>query len=105
MNQTESVTLDAMLATGASYRQIDYWAQRGYLKPVQEKQGSGNNRSWPASEREIARIMMKLLGVGVELARAAQYARRAVETGAPEIDLGNGLMLTIATPESSEAQA
>lgn len=99
MNQTESVTLDAMLATGASYRQIDYWAQRGYLKPVQEKQGSGNNRSWPASECDVARIMMKLLGVGVELARAAQYARRAVETEASEIDLGNGLVLHIEAAE------
>src|SRR5690242_11820245 len=46
--ETPAVSLDQMLATGVSYRQIDYWCRQGYLKPLTASPGKGAGRVWPA---------------------------------------------------------
>jgi MerR HTH family regulatory protein len=66
---------------GITYRQLDYWARQGYLKPGRRanRRGraatSGVFRVWPAAEVEIARRMGRLARAGLDVARAAVYAR------------------------------
>jgi hypothetical protein len=101
MSHTESetppktVSVDDMLATGATYRQLDYWCTQGYLRPEQTKRGRGFNRDWPPSERDVARVIVRLLAVGVELAAAAKIAREIVGDDATRVDLGDGVVLSL----------
>jgi len=52
-------------ASGATYRQIQYWTDRGYLKPVQinglTKTGSGNPRIYDETEVYVASVLPFLL--------------------------------------------
>jgi transposase-like protein len=59
---------------GVSYRQLDYWCRRGYLRPITPG-GSGNPRRWPEAELEVARRMATLVRSGYQAAAAAQLAR------------------------------
>lgn len=89
------VTLDDMLDTGLTFRQIDYWARRGYLRPDQSSQGTGYPRRWPAVERSIAQLMARLIEGGISVDVAASTARRAIEQGLDEVTLADGITLTV----------
>lgn len=97
--EAEAVTIEDMLATGATYRQLDYWARGGYLKPQQVKRGSGRSRTWNSRERDVSALIVRLLAVGVELAVAARVAREAVESGTGRIDLGGGVVISLEPAE------
>lgn len=57
-------------------RQLDYWTKRGYLRPQVVSPGSGVAREWPIREREIARLMKRLVDAGLTVALAARVARQ-----------------------------
>lgn len=99
----ETVTSNRLVEAGVSYRQVDYWSKRGYLRPLEVKTGSGTHRRWPLREYDVLRLMVKLQGVGVEVARSAEVARKAVESGDNRVDLGNGVILSIEDPEPEPA--
>jgi len=93
--EVPAVSLDQMLTTGVSYRQIDHWCRQGYLKPLTATPGSGYARIWPAVERDVALLINRLQAVGVELATAAQIARSLVDSGTNRAELGGGVFISI----------
>lgn len=87
---------------GITYRQLDYWTRRGYLRPERRANSrghgpaSGVNRVWPADEVEIVRRMERLTRAGVVPAVAAVYARDSWPAG----EIAPGLVLSV-TEEAS----
>jgi hypothetical protein len=59
----------------ATYRQLDYWARRGYLRLTQHKPGPGNAREWPDEEIRVAGVMARLAAAGLPPALAERVAR------------------------------
>jgi len=71
---------------GISYRQLDYWARTGLLRPsVAEARGSGTKRRYSYRDLLELKVIKRLLDAGVSL----QSARRAV--GCLREDLGADL--------------
>ena len=95
----ETVTSATMQETGASYRQVDYWTKRGYLRAETTKPGSGKHRRWPKQECDVLRVMVQLGAVGVEPAAAAKIARDAIESGDKRVDLGGGVIISLEEPD------
>ncbi len=61
---------------GISYRQLDYWARTGLLRPsLCDAKGSGSKRVYAYSDVLELKIIKQLLDAGISL----QSARRAVE--------------------------
>ena len=71
------------LLVGISYRQLDYWARTGLLRPsLAEAKGSGTKRRYSYRDLLELKVIKRLLDAGVSL----QSARRAV--GCLREDLG-----------------
>ena len=71
---------------GISYRQLDYWARTGLLRPsLAEAKGSGTKRRYSYRDLLELKVIKRLLDAGVSL----QAARRAV--GCLREDLGANL--------------
>jgi len=65
---------------GPSYRQIEYWVDKGYLRP----EGAGNEGdramwSWPPAEQRVAVAMGRLVADGLRPDVAERIARLQVE--------------------------
>src|SRR5487761_1160163 len=61
---------------GITYRQLDYWARTGLLRPsVAEARGSGSKRLYSYRDVLELKVIKQLLDAGVSL----QSARRAVD--------------------------
>jgi hypothetical protein len=60
---------------GVTYRQIDHWARRGFLRPEQPVPGSGFVREWPETELRVAEAMGRLVRAGLPPALAERVAR------------------------------
>lgn len=60
---------------GLSYRTIDHWTTRGYLQAANPGCGSGQRRTWPPAEVDIARLMWVLVQAGLTPWGAEQAAR------------------------------
>jgi hypothetical protein len=93
----EHVTTHQMLAEcGATYRQLDYWARAGYLRPTHVG-GSGFHRSWPLTERRVACLMTTLVNSGLTVPAAARAARWLDHVGADDgvVQLGPGVTLVV----------
>jgi DNA-binding transcriptional MerR regulator len=71
---------------GISYRQLDYWARTGLLRPsLAEAKGSGTKRRYSYRDLLELKVIKRLLDAGLSL----QAARRAV--GCLREDLGADL--------------
>lgn len=90
-------TTELERTTGATFRQLDYWARLGLVKPRTRAGGSGSGfgRRWPFREAEVAAQIARLLEAGLELAIAAGIARDLVEHGVAEHTLAPGVVLTV----------
>jgi hypothetical protein len=82
----EIQSADVVSATGATYRQIDYWVRQGYINPTPRINGAGSGtpRVWPAEELKVAREMAVLVAVGL-LPDAAHRAARSGGVLAPGV--------------------
>jgi DNA-binding transcriptional MerR regulator len=61
---------------GITYRQLDYWARTGLLRPsIADAKGSGSQRLYAYSDLLELKVIKQLLDAGISL----QRARRAVE--------------------------
>jgi DNA-binding transcriptional MerR regulator len=61
---------------GISYRQLDYWARTGLLRPsIADARGSGSQRLYSYTDVLELKVIKRLLDAGISL----QRARRAVE--------------------------
>lgn len=60
--------------TGVTYRQVDFWVRRGYIKPIQAGQGKGSglDRFFFAEDYAYAQKLARLVaaGCGIHMARA-----------------------------------
>lgn len=97
------MTTTQHLPRALTYRQLDYWCRRGYLKA--EGHGSGTRREWPPTEVAVAGLMAVLTRVGLEVATAAEVARLMVEQELGIVDLGEGVhLILVAPPDLSQVQ-
>lgn len=76
--------MHAFIRVGLTYRQLDFWTTRGYLRADVASPGSGRNRTWPQSEVRVAELMVHLTDAGVTVEAAARIARNPA-TGAEEL--------------------
>jgi hypothetical protein len=60
-----------------TYRQLDHWTKRGWLRAEQPGQGSGYHRTWSREERAVAMLMLRFTDAGLRH-QAAHDAARAV---------------------------
>ncbi|MDR3649717.1 MAG: MerR family transcriptional regulator [Acidimicrobiales bacterium] len=61
---------------GITYRQLDYWARTGLLRPsIADARGSGSQRVYSYTDVVELKVIKQLLDAGISL----QRARRAVE--------------------------
>lgn len=68
---------DVCRIVGISYRQLDYWARTGLVRPsVKDAQGSGTQRLYSFRDLATLKIIKKLLDTGVSL----QQVRKAIGT-------------------------
>ncbi len=62
---------------GISYRQLDYWARTGLVRPsVQDAQGSGSQRLYSFQDLALLKLIKRMLDSGVNL----QQIRKAMST-------------------------
>lgn len=81
-----------LIDTGlVTYRQLDLWVRRGYLKPANTTPGSGFRRDWSDGELLVAARMGRLVRAGLEVDVAANVARHAW----PTLGLGPGITIDI----------
>lgn len=67
----------AMNAAGISYRQLDYWARTGLVRPsIRAAAGSGSHRLYSFRDLVVLRVVKSLLEAGVSL----QNIRKAIDT-------------------------
>jgi DNA-binding transcriptional MerR regulator len=66
---------DVQKIVGISYRQLDYWARTGLVRPsIRDAGGSGTQRLYSFEDLVVLRTIKKLLDAGVSL----QRIRRAI---------------------------
>lgn len=94
----EYVSLEEMLCTGATYRKLDYWVRRGYLKPENSGKGSGTWRYWTRRDHQIATALVRLSKVLV-FEHALTVAERYVDEGVTEFEFD---YVTITLPHHPE---
>jgi hypothetical protein len=91
---TDTPTLTAselIAASGATWRQVDWWTRAGYLKPSNKKRGTGTPNRYPIAEAQIAAYALELITAGFTASAALGYARTLVEDFRP-IVLAAGLV-------------
>jgi hypothetical protein len=60
---------------GLSYRQIDHWSVKGWLRAVEVHPGHGVQRCWSDEEVEVARRALQLIRLGFTASKATHFAR------------------------------
>lgn len=82
---------EASSLAGVSYRQLDYWARTGFIKPARNARGRGSARRWGPVEVVQLRVAKELRQAGVSLQkirRATAWLRKALpKVAAPLADL------------------
>jgi DNA-binding transcriptional MerR regulator len=67
---------DVTRIIGISYRQLDYWARTGLVRPsIRDAQGSGTQRLYSFQDLVALKVIKSLLDTGISL----QRVRKAVE--------------------------
>lgn len=81
---------------GITYRQLDYWTTRGYLKARHgaANPGSGVPREYTPREALVAEHMARLVRDGVTPDRAAKVARQLATRG--HAALGGAVLRVVA---------
>jgi DNA-binding transcriptional MerR regulator len=74
-------TDDAIKRSGISYRQLDFWITKGYLKVSDPNPGSGYQRQLSPAQFAILVRMAELVRMGVRPELAAKYARKLRSNG------------------------
>jgi DNA-binding transcriptional MerR regulator len=73
-------TMQLVAEAGITYRQADYWARTGLLRPrIGQERGRGQGgvyREWDAEEVRVARLMGRLTAASLSPSVAAVLARK-----------------------------
>jgi DNA-binding transcriptional MerR regulator len=88
---------DITFEAGITYRQLDHWVRRGYLRPEhvgKNRYGSssGYSRYWTREELDVARVMGRLTAAGLTPTAAHRIAR----SGEPRAELAPGIQIEVA---------
>lgn len=76
----------ASAAAGITYRQLDYWARTGLLKPsIRAAQGSGSQRLYSFQDVLVLKIVKKLLDAGVSLQQVRQAVSQLHNRGVDDL--------------------
>jgi len=67
---------------GVTYRQVDYWTTKRYLRAEAANPGSGVSRDYSKREVRVAEHMASLVKQGLAPAAAARVARQIERKGA-----------------------
>lgn len=84
-----------------SYRQLDYWTRRGYIRPVGEDEdkarfpGSGAQREYSEGMMLKARWMGCLIKLGFSVNEAEVIATAVTMQDAKRVHLGHGVTLLL----------
>jgi hypothetical protein len=78
---------------GITYRRIDYWLRKGYIKG--KGKGSGYLREVDENEEMILHLMIRLTDAGLVVEAAAIAARRMIYDGLNTTTLPGGVILTL----------
>lgn len=79
---------------GVTYRQLDYWTRKGFLRSSNGEVGVGHRREWPASEARVGRLMVRLVRAGFKVPDAERIAR-VIYAGTDVHRLAPGVTITI----------
>lgn len=82
---------------GITYRQLDHWITRGYLRP-ENKPGSGTEREFSEREIEVAKLMAALVNAGFRAEKAAKTARYVLAEGIVRLRLADNIVLVLSEP-------
>jgi DNA-binding transcriptional MerR regulator len=75
---------------GITYRQLDYWARTGLLKPsLAEATGSGSRRQYSYRDLLELRIIKTLLDAGIKLESVRDVFTNLRQTVGPDISSAN----------------
>lgn len=85
---------DVCTTARISYRQLDYWVRKGYVKPFAMVAGSGTHREFTEEEVNIVRMAARLIRRGFTIPAALDTAR-AMPVGGGIIDIGEGVRVAI----------
>ena len=87
--------MDVVHATGASARQIDYWATKGYIptSPGMTNPGHGARRDWTSSQVTFISRMVALVDAGMTPEKAADLVKLLVKK--KEVVLGEQIKITL----------
>jgi hypothetical protein len=95
-------TLPDLGVLGLSYRQLDHWTRKGWVRADDPTPGSGKRRTWDDHELAIAARMVRLIDAGFVVGKAAEIARW--RTGYDTfLALGDGIHLLIYENQPTEA--
>ena len=90
---------------GISYRQLDYWARTGLVKPsIRDAQGSGTQRLYSFRDVAVLKVIKGLLDAGVSLQnirKAVDYLRHTKQPLSSVTLVSDGRR--VYTPDSPEA--
>jgi DNA-binding transcriptional MerR regulator len=77
MNEDGYRVPDVTKIVGITYRQLDYWARTGLVRPsVKDARGSGSQRLYSFQDLAVLKLIKRMLDSGVNL----QQIRRAMAT-------------------------
>lgn len=77
---------EAAKAAGITYRQLDYWTRKGYLRPRDVAcPGSGHQREYLPAEIQVAALMGQLCAQGMWPSVAEPIARDLIQTGSASL--------------------
>ncbi len=76
----------ACAAAGVTYRQLDYWARTGLLRPsVRGATGSGSQRLYSFRDIVVLKIIKRLLDTGVSLQQIRVAVEAVADRGADDL--------------------
>ena len=75
---------------GITYRQLDFWVRRGFLRPVHDG-GTGRSREWTRAELDVARLMGRLTAAGLPL----ETAHRVARSGESRAEIAPGIWIEV----------
>jgi len=79
-------SVDLAHQAGISYRMLDHWTRRGWIRP-RGGHGSGFQRHFTPSETAVVCTAGQLVKLGIIPERAVQYARELESSNAQSVDL------------------
>ena len=87
-----------LAATGLTYRQLDHWTRRGYLRTANSESDKRQVRLWFYQERDVATLMVRLSNAGFTTKKAHRIARAALgapRNGRASIRIADDVVVTI----------